>query len=182
LVISVLGASSIAAGVAFQPKHVQVIDSDVSNVVNSNAQTLDQHIDLVADAEHSGHIKIGTGLQMNDGTASVKIANDLKTQDAGTALSAAMGQKLDSEIKGLGGVNVQLQVFDAPSKSGFYYTSSFYIPSSTTVELKNVNVFGADGNFYADFKQSRYGNYLSFYTDNKNLAGKGCTFNMLISE
>ncbi|OYP01300.1 hypothetical protein CG709_11205 [Lachnotalea glycerini] len=46
-----------------------------------------------------GHIKIGSGLQMQDGTANVKIANNLTTNDSTIALSAAMGAQLNKSLE-----------------------------------------------------------------------------------
>ena len=116
LVVSLIGASSIAAAVAFTPKHgVKTIDADVSDVVNTNAKILDDHIGQVADANTLGHIKIGTGLQMTGDqkdTASVKIANDLTTNDSETALSAAMGAQLSWELMS-GLKDYKIRPFDA---------------------------------------------------------------------
>jgi hypothetical protein len=56
------------------------------------------HIGNVATATTAGHIKIGTGLQMSSGTASVKIANNLTTNDSTTALSAAMGVQMNTNF------------------------------------------------------------------------------------
>ncbi|WP_099468312.1 hypothetical protein [Konateibacter massiliensis] len=181
--VSILGITSFAA-ITTTPKGVQKLDSaDIVDVLNNNADVLDNHIGGIANADILGHVKIGAGLQVSeDGIASVKIANDLETDDTETALSAAMGKELYSEFQGLGDTQIKMQIFNTPSDSGFYYTNSFYIPSSTTVEISNVNVFGASGNFANDFKLSRYGNYLSFYTGNKNLAGKSCNFAIVVTE
>lgn len=97
--VSLLGFSSFAA-ITTTPKGVQKLDSaDIVDALNNNADVLDEHIDKIATTDILGHIKIGTGLQVSeDGTASVKIANDLKTDDAETALSAAMGVELSKEL------------------------------------------------------------------------------------
>lgn len=183
VLVSLLGFSSFAA-ITTTPKGVQKLDSaDIVDALNNNADVLDNHVDKIATSDILGHIKIGTGLQVSeDGTASVKIANDFNTDDSETALSAAKGAEHYSEFQGLGDVNIKLQIFSTESDSGFYYTNSFYIPSSATVEIKDVNIFGASGNFASYFTQSRYGNYLSFYTTNKNLAGMDSNFLVSIIE
>ncbi|RDY30415.1 hypothetical protein [Lachnotalea glycerini] len=62
--------------------------------IKKSISVLDDHVDAVASETTLGHIKIGTGLQMTDDVASVKIANDLTTDDSDTVLSAAMGKSL----------------------------------------------------------------------------------------
>lgn len=62
--------------------------------IKKSISVLDDHVDAVASETTLGHIKIGTGLKMTDDVASVKIANDLTTDDSDTVLSAAMGKSL----------------------------------------------------------------------------------------
>lgn len=69
-----------------------------TSIVNTNSKLAD-HVDKVASETTLGHIKIGTGLKMTDDIASIKIANDLVTEDATTALSAGMGVKLNEKLE-----------------------------------------------------------------------------------
>lgn len=99
VLVSLLGFSSFAA-ITTTPKGVQKLDgADIVDALNNNADVLDNHIDKIATSDILGHIKIGTGLQVSeDGTANVKIANDLVTDDTETALSAAKGKELSELI------------------------------------------------------------------------------------
>lgn len=99
VLVSLLGFSSLAA-ITTTPKGVQKLDSvDIVDALNNNADILDNHVDKIAGTDILGHVKIGTGLQVSeDGTASVKIANDFNTDDSETALSAAMGVELSKEL------------------------------------------------------------------------------------
>ncbi|RDY30359.1 pyocin knob domain-containing protein [Lachnotalea glycerini] len=63
--------------------------------IKKSISILDNHVETVASQTTLGHVKIGTGLQMTDDVASVKIADNLGTEDDFTALSAKMGKKLD---------------------------------------------------------------------------------------
>lgn len=99
VLVSLLGFSSFAS-ITTTPKGVQKLDSaDIVDALNNNADILDNHVDKIASSDILGHVKIGTGLQVSeDGTANVKIANDLETDDSETALSAAMGKELSDAI------------------------------------------------------------------------------------
>lgn len=86
------------------PEELAQIDSTDTNktmwgkIKKSISEVMD-HVDKVASETTLGHIKIGTGLQMKEDVANVKIANNLSTSDAETALSAAMGVELNDMIK-----------------------------------------------------------------------------------
>jgi len=110
MITSILGYTCYAA-VTTSNKGVQKLaDTDIINVMNNNADILDSHIDKIASNDTLGHIKIGTGLTTSeDGTTNVKIANDLKTDDTTTALSAAMGAQLGTDIDG---IRTDLKKFD----------------------------------------------------------------------
>jgi Phage tail fiber repeats len=85
------------------PEELTQIDSTDTNktmwgkIKKSISEVMD-HVDKVASETTLGHIKIGTGLQMEEDVASVKIANDLTTTDATTTLSAAMGAELNGKL------------------------------------------------------------------------------------
>lgn len=57
--------------------------------------TLVSHITIVATGSTLGHIKIGTGIQMNGGTASVKLTDSVSVADSTTALSAKAGKSIN---------------------------------------------------------------------------------------
>lgn len=86
------------------PEELSQIDSADTNStmwgkIKKSISELINHVDKVASETTLGHIKIGTGIQMEDDVAHVKIANDLETSDPNTALSADMGVKLNNKIK-----------------------------------------------------------------------------------
>lgn len=60
--------------------------------------TLIEHISSVATSASLGHIKIGTGLIMSGGTASVKLTDDLAMDDSTTALSAKAGKLINDSL------------------------------------------------------------------------------------
>ncbi|MBA4688709.1 MAG: hypothetical protein H2184_16330 [Candidatus Galacturonibacter soehngenii] len=63
--------------------------------VKKAISTLVSHISNVATGSTLGHIKIGTGIQMNSGTASVKLTDSVSTNDSTTALSAKAGKVIN---------------------------------------------------------------------------------------
>lgn len=83
-----------------EPDELEIIDDSDTNKtmwgkIKKSISTLINHMQMVASETTSGHIKIGAGLEMKEGAAIVKIANDLVTEESDTALSAAMGKYLD---------------------------------------------------------------------------------------
>lgn len=141
LVTSLLGITSIAA-VTTTPKGVQKLDSaDIVDALNNNADVLDGHIDKKASIDELGHIKIGTGLQISeDGITSVKIANDLTTDDTETALSAAMGKEFYNSFKTY---SKSIYGVGAGYKDGscyFYYNFPISYDTEPTVIVDNYHV------------------------------------------
>lgn len=141
VLVSLLGFSSFAA-ITTTPKGVQKLDSaDIVDALNNNADVLDNHVDKIATSDILGHIKIGTGLQVSeDGTASVKIANDFNTDDSETALSAAKGAEFYNSFKtyskGVYGVG-------AGYKDGscyFYYNFPISYDTEPTVVVDDYHV------------------------------------------
>lgn len=99
LVVSLLGITSFAAVTTATNGVNKVENADTVEAINNNADILGAHIGEIANSNTLGHIKIGEGLQVTeDGTASVKIANDLETDDSSTALSAAMGVNISDDL------------------------------------------------------------------------------------
>ncbi|KAB1436581.1 hypothetical protein [Candidatus Galacturonibacter soehngenii] len=112
--------------------------------------TLIEHISSVATGSTLGHIKIGTGLQMNSGTASVKLTDSVSTDDSTTALSAAGGKKINDSLNKIGVVyakrflnlSIPIPTTWTPltdtvtiSESGIYLisiNSMWIVPNSTT--------------------------------------------------
>lgn len=82
----------------------QIDESDTNSSmwgkVKKVISTLITHISSVATGSTLGHIKIGTGLQMNSGTASVKLTDSISTDDSTMALSAAGGKKINDSLNG----------------------------------------------------------------------------------
>lgn len=86
------------------PEELSQIDSTDTNStmwgkIKKSISEVIEHVDKVASETTLGHIRIGTGIQMKDDVANVKIANDLTTNDSSTTLSAAMGVELNDKIK-----------------------------------------------------------------------------------
>lgn len=76
------------------------IDQTDTNVtmwgkVKKAISTLVSHITNVATGSTLGHIKIGTGIQMNGGTASVKLTDSVSVADSTIALSAKAGKSIN---------------------------------------------------------------------------------------
>lgn len=85
------------------PENLSQIDITDTNStmwgkIKKSISEVTDHVDKVASETTLGHIKIGTGLQMTEDVANVKIANDLVTDDSTTALSAAMGVELNNSL------------------------------------------------------------------------------------
>lgn len=85
------------------PEELSQINSTDTNTtmwgkIKKSISEVIEHVDKVASETTLGHIRIGTGIQMKDDVANVKIANDLTTSDSSTSLSAAMGVQLNDKI------------------------------------------------------------------------------------
>lgn len=85
------------------PEGFSQIDSTDTNTsmwgkIKKTISEVTEHTDKIASETVLGHIKIGSGLQMADDVANVKIANDLFTSDSEAALSAAMGVELKEKL------------------------------------------------------------------------------------
>lgn len=149
VLVSLLGFSSFAA-ITTTPKGVQKLDSaDLVDALNNNADILDDHVDKIAGTDILGHVKIGIGLEVTeDGTASVKIANDLETNDSETALSAAMGKELSEIISTLEDeLGYEVKTFSAEESIGnvaynawrqgrtYFVNGNFYLKSGSVTPL-----------------------------------------------
>ncbi|RDY30360.1 hypothetical protein [Lachnotalea glycerini] len=90
------------AGIAQSDELKQIDCTDTNRTlwgkIKKTISVLIGHLDKAASETTLGHIKIGTGLEMQDGVAKVKIVNDLTTNDSSTVLSAAMGVELNNNF------------------------------------------------------------------------------------
>lgn len=156
IVTSLLGITSLAA-ITTSSKGVQKLDSaDIVDALNNNADVLDGHIDKAATDTVLGH---------------VKIANDLTTDDAETALSAAMGAKLNYDLKtisdSLGGLSFSAievgtvngnEVLSAPLPEGFTGANTWIISG---------RILRTDGTSYVYGDDFSVGQFIINRSDNK---------------
>jgi len=86
------------AGIAESDELKQIDCTDTNRTlwgkIKKTISVLIGHLDKAASETTLGHIKIGTGLEMQDGVVKVKIANDFTTNDSESAMSAAMGGQI----------------------------------------------------------------------------------------
>lgn len=80
--------------------NITIDDVGYTSIIDFNAhlEGYNDHIGRVATGANLGHIKIGEGLQMSNGAASVKLTDDLDMDDSTTALSAAGGKKINANL------------------------------------------------------------------------------------
>lgn len=117
----------------------QINNTDTNNTlwgkVKKTISVLIDHISKVANSATLGHIKIGAGLAMSSGTASVKLANNLTTADTTTALTAAMGKQLnDTLTNSLNG----LKIFGG--KTALYFQTVGQLGLSAAIDLTYLNI------------------------------------------
>ncbi|MFA9376218.1 MAG: hypothetical protein ACERKZ_05615 [Lachnotalea sp.] len=88
------------------------------------------HIGTVATGSVLGHIKIGTGLQMLSGVASVKLTDSLTTTDSTTAASATAVKTLNTNL-----VQVSQREYITPALSAGETTITLSLPSGTILGI-----------------------------------------------
>lgn len=132
----------------------QIDEFDTNNSmwgkVKKVISTLLSHISNVATGSALGHIKIGTGLQMNSGTASVKLTDSLETDDSTTALSANAGKRIYENLEYLVINNkITINATNTLSVSGYSENGIIVIRITAKQGIKGVLPLGKinDNNF-----------------------------------
>jgi hypothetical protein len=140
-----VNASEIAE-IVESDKLIQIGSDDTNRTlwgkIKKAISVLNDHVGKVATDSILGHIKIGTGLQMTDGVASVKIANNLTTNDTTSVLSAAMGANLNTNIAGKSNTNHTHTFIVNPDNKIFGLTKI----DTTISDFPRVNLFADNAN------------------------------------
>lgn len=101
------------------------------------------HIGLVASSSILGHIKIGTGLTMSSGTASVKLSDSLTLDDSYTAATSKAVSMLNANLAYQSiDDKITINATNAVSASGYTENGNIVIRISVKAGLKGILLIG----------------------------------------
>lgn len=137
--------------------------------VKKAISTLVSHITNVATGSTLGHIKIGTGIQINSGTASVKLTDSVSTDDSTTALSAKAGKGLNEVKLDKSGGTLSGRLIK--TKGSISHTASGVVGSAGYVAFCKITILASYANMPIRIKlaqREKYGGEIEIRFTNMN--------------